>query len=161
MGFQLLRGARIFDGHRFHERTALLTEKGQIVRLVQDGDALPENLQIIELEGGILAPGFIDAQVNGGGGAMLNDGPTPEIMFTIAAGHRPYGTTSLLPTLITDTGDVTAQAMAAAVAAVQADKGVAGLHLEGPHLAPAKKGAHLAELMRPVEAADIQAMIAA
>lgn len=161
MGFQLLRGARVFDGHRFHERTAVLIEKGRIVRLVQDGDALPENLQIIELDGGILSPGFIDAQVNGGGGAMLNDGPTPEIMCTIAAGHRPYGTTSLLPTLITDTGDVTAQAMTAAVAAVQADKGVAGLHLEGPHLAPAKKGAHLAELMRPVEAADIQALTAA
>lgn len=161
MGFQLLRGARVFDGHRFHERTAVLIEKGRIVRLVQDGDALPENLQIIELEGGILSPGFIDAQVNGGGGAMLNDGPTPEIMCTIAAGHRPYGTTSLLPTLITDTGDVTAQAMTAAVAAVQADKGVAGLHLEGPHLAPAKKGAHLAELMRPVEAADIQALTVA
>lgn len=161
MHFQLLRGARIFDGNRFHERTALLIGEGRIVRLVQDGDALPDNVQIIELDGGILSPGFIDAQVNGGGGAMLNDGPAPEIMFTITAGHRPYGTTSLLPTLITDTGDVTAQAMVAAVDAVIADKGVAGLHLEGPHLAPAKKGAHLAELMRPVQSADIQAMIEA
>lgn len=108
----------------------------------------------------VFSPGFIDAQVNGGGGAMLNDGPAPEIMYTIAAGHRPYGTTSLLPTLITDTADVTAQAMQAAVEAVSAGKGVAGLHLEGPHLAPAKKGAHLAELMRPVQDADVKAMIA-
>ncbi len=160
MAYQLLRGARIFDGNRFHEQTALLIRDGVIIGLVKAGDELPADVQIIELAGGLLAPGFIDAQVNGGGGAMLNDGPSPEIMFTIAAGHRPYGTTSLLPTLITDTGAVTAQAMAAAVAAVKADKGVAGLHLEGPHLAPAKKGAHLAELMRPVGAADIKAMIA-
>lgn len=159
MTLQLLRGARLFDGNRFHDHSALLIEGGKIIRLIQAGDALPDNVQIIDLKGGILAPGFIDAQVNGGGGAMLNDGPSAEIMFTIAAGHRPYGTTSLLPTLITDTGEVTAQAMEAAVDAIQADKGVAGLHLEGPHLAPAKKGAHLAELMRPVTAADVKAMI--
>lgn len=160
MGFQLLRGARVFDGNRFHEQTAVLVEGGKIARLVQSGDALPVDTEIIDLQGGILAPGFIDAQVNGGGGAMLNDGPTPEIMFTIAAGHRPYGTTSLLPTLITDVAAVTEQALAAAVDAVKADRGVAGLHLEGPHLAPAKKGAHLAELMRPVTDADIQVLIA-
>ncbi|WP_439271823.1 N-acetylglucosamine-6-phosphate deacetylase [Pseudochrobactrum sp. HB0163] len=160
MACQLLRGARIFDGNRFHEQTALLIRDGVVIRLVKAGEELPQDTQIIELAGGILSPGFIDAQVNGGGGVMLNDGPSPEIMCTIAAGHRPYGTTSLLPTLITDTGAVTAQAMAAAVAAIAEDKGVAGLHLEGPHLAPAKKGAHLAELMRPVEDADIKAMIA-
>lgn len=86
---------------------------------------------------------------------MLNDQPTPETMFTIAKGHRKYGTTSLLPTLITDTTPVRDRAIEAAIEAVKADKGVAGLHLEGPHLAPARKGAHLAELMRPVNDADI------
>lgn len=160
MALQLLRGARIFDGQRFHERSALLIEDGKILRLVQSKDALPEEVQISELEGGILSPGFIDAQVNGGGGVMLNDGPSPESMIRIAAGHRPYGTTSLLPTLITDTGEVTAQAMAAAAEAVKSGQGVAGLHLEGPHLAPSKKGAHLAQLMRPVDTGDIKAMIA-
>ncbi|WOC16865.1 N-acetylglucosamine-6-phosphate deacetylase [Pseudochrobactrum sp. MP213Fo] len=164
MSIQLLHGARLFDGHRFHEQSGLLIENGKIIRLVEagndQGQSWPENTQIIDLQGGILAPGFIDAQVNGGGGVMLNDGPSAELMFTIAAGHRPYGTTSLLPTLITDTGAVTANAMAVAADAVAADKGVAGLHLEGPHLAPTKKGAHLAELMRPVAADDIKAMIA-
>lgn len=159
MTYHLLRGARLFDGNRFHEHSALLVEGGEIIRLIQAGDDVPDNTQIVELNGGILAPGFIDAQVNGGGGAMLNDGPSAEIMSVIAAGHRPYGTTSLLPTLITDTGAVTAQAMAAAVDAVKGDRGVAGLHLEGPHLAPSKKGAHLAELMRPVTSADIKAMV--
>jgi N-acetylglucosamine-6-phosphate deacetylase len=121
---------------------------------------LPEG-ETDQLDGGILSAGFIDAQVNGGGGRMLNDEPSPASMYTIAAGHRPYGTTSLLPTLITDTAEATAAAIEAAKEAVKANRGVAGLHLEGPHLAPARKGAHLAELMRPVEDSDVKALQAA
>lgn len=153
-----IAGARIFDGERFHDRAALVFSGGTVEAIVPE-EALPQVLgeahDVERLPGGVLAPGFIDAQVNGGGGVMLNDSPTPEAMFTIAAGHRRYGTTSLLPTLITDTMPVRDRAIRAAVEAVQADRGVAGLHLEGPHLAPARKGAHLAELMRPVEDADI------
>jgi N-acetylglucosamine-6-phosphate deacetylase len=82
-------------------------------------------------------------------------------MEIIAQGHRPYGTTALLPTLITDTSEASIAAIEAATEAVKANRGVAGLHLEGPHLAPARKGAHLAELMRPVEDPDVTAFIRA
>ncbi|MGU3399591.1 N-acetylglucosamine-6-phosphate deacetylase [Brucellaceae bacterium D45D] len=149
-----IAGARIFDGERFHDGSALVFSDGKVEAIVPEAD-LAEAHQVERLNGGILAPGFIDAQVNGGGGRMLNDAPTPETMFVIAEGHRKFGTTSLLPTLITDTMPVRDRAIEAAVEAVKADKGVAGLHLEGPHLAPARKGAHLAELMRPVDDADI------
>ncbi|MEL4070374.1 N-acetylglucosamine-6-phosphate deacetylase [Ochrobactrum sp. GPK 3] len=149
-----IAGARIFDGERFHDQSALVFSDGKVEAIVPEA-ALGEAHQVERLKGGVIAPGFIDAQVNGGGGRMLNDQPTPETMFVIAEGHRKYGTTSLLPTLITDTTIVRDRAIEAAVEAVKADKGVAGLHLEGPHLAPARKGAHLAELMRPVDDADI------
>jgi N-acetylglucosamine-6-phosphate deacetylase len=156
MSRKIFSGARIFDGERFHDDKALVVADGRVETIAALND-LPEG-EAIRLDGGILSAGFIDAQVNGGGGRMLNDEPSPASMYTIAEGHRPYGTTSLLPTLITDTADATAAAIEAAKQAVQANRGVAGLHLEGPHLAPARKGAHLAELMRPVEDADVKAL---
>lgn len=149
-----IAGARIFDGERFHESSALVFSDGKVEAIMPETELCKAH-QVERLAGGVLAPGFIDAQVNGGGGRMLNDAPTPETMFVIAEGHRKFGTTSLLPTLITDTMPVRDRAIEAAVEAVKADKGVVGLHLEGPHLAPARKGAHLAELMRPVDDADI------
>ncbi|MFS2153501.1 N-acetylglucosamine-6-phosphate deacetylase [Rhizobium sp. Rhizsp42] len=159
MSRKIFTGARIFDGERFHDDRALVVADGRIETIASLND-LPDG-ETIELDGGILAPGFIDAQVNGGAGRMLNDEPSPASMYRIAEGHRPYGTTSLLPTLITDTGEATAAAIDAAKEAVKANRGVAGLHLEGPHLAPARKGAHLAELMRPVEDRDVKALSAA
>lgn len=156
MARKIFSGARIFDGERFHDDKALVVADGRVETIAPLND-LPEG-DPIELDGGILSAGFIDAQVNGGGGRMLNDEPSPASMYTIAAGHRPYGTTSLLPTLITDTAGATAAAIDAAKQAVHESRGVAGLHLEGPHLAPARKGAHLAELMRPVEDSDVSAL---
>ncbi|TCL72942.1 N-acetylglucosamine-6-phosphate deacetylase [Rhizobium sp. BK251] len=160
MTYQVFSGARIFDGERFHDDSVLVVGSGRVQAIAAAND-VPPGAEVVRLEGGVLSPGFIDAQVNGGGGRMLNDEPSPASMYMIAEGHRPYGTTSLLPTLITDTGEATAAAIEAAVEAVKADRGVAGLHLEGPHLAPARKGAHLAELMRPVEDRDVKAFIRA
>ncbi|MBO9126117.1 MULTISPECIES: N-acetylglucosamine-6-phosphate deacetylase [unclassified Rhizobium] len=159
MSRKIFTGARIFDGERFHDDGALVVADGRIETIANLND-LPDS-ETITLDGGILAPGFIDAQVNGGAGRMLNDEPSPASMYRIAEGHRPYGTTSLLPTLITDTGEATVAAIDAAKEAVKTNRGVAGLHLEGPHLAPARKGAHLAELMRPVEDRDVKALSAA
>ena len=156
---KIFSGARIFDGQRFHDDKALIVLDGR-VEAIAAASELPEG-EHTHFDGGVLSAGFIDAQVNGGGGRMLNDEPSPASMYMIADGHRPYGTTALLPTLITDTADATAAAIEAAKEAVKANRGVAGLHLEGPHLAPARKGAHLAELMRPVEDKDVKAFIAA
>ena len=159
MPHKIFTGARIFDGERFHDERALIVKDGRVEAIVGLND-LPEG-DVVTLAGGVLSAGFIDAQVNGGGGRMLNDEPSPNSMYMIADGHRPYGTTALLPTLITDTAKATAAAIAAAKIAVKTNRGVAGLHLEGPHLAPARKGAHLAELMRPVEDRDVKSFIAA
>jgi N-acetylglucosamine-6-phosphate deacetylase len=159
MSRKIFIGARIFDGERFHDDKALVVAEGRIATIVGLND-LPDG-ETIALDGGILAPGFIDAQVNGGAGRMLNDEPSPASMYRIAEGHRPYGTTSLLPTLITDTGEATDAAIDAATQAVKTNRGVAGLHLEGPHLAPSRKGAHLAELMRPVDDSDVKTLAAA
>ncbi len=159
MSLKIFSGARIFDGERFHDDKALVVADGRIETIAGLND-LPDG-ETIALDCGILAPGFIDAQVNGGAGRMLNDEPSPASMYRIAEGHRPYGTTSLLPTLITDTGEATVAAIDAAKEAVKANRGVVGLHLEGPHLAPSRKGAHLAELMRPVDDSDVKALAAA
>jgi N-acetylglucosamine-6-phosphate deacetylase len=159
MSRKIFTGARIFDGERFHDERALIVKDGRVEAIV-GLNKLPEG-EVVTLDGGVLSAGFVDAQVNGGGGRMLNDDPSPVSMYMIADGHRPYGTTALLPTLITDTAEATATAIEAAKVAVKTNRGVAGLHLEGPHLAPARKGAHLAELMRPVEDKDVKAFIAA
>lgn len=160
MEYTIFKGARIFDGERFHDDSALIVGNGRVHAIAAIND-VPQQAQVVELSGGVLSPGFIDAQVNGGGGRMLNDEPSAESMYMIAEGHRPYGTTSLLPTLITDVAQATTAAIEAATEAVKANRGVAGLHLEGPHLSPARKGAHLAELMRPVEDSDVKNFIRA
>lgn len=155
-----LCGADIFDGGRLRSGHALLIDGARIADVVPI-DAVPADMARIDLDGGLLAPGFIDAQVNGGGGVMLNDGPDEAAMAAIARAHRSFGTTGLLPTLITDEPAATAAAIAAASRAVTSVPGVIGLHLEGPHLAPARKGAHVPSLMRPLTEADADQYMAA
>lgn len=156
MTLTAISGATVFDGVALRDDAHLLVEEGRIVA-IGDGPVPPEARAIL-LDGGILSPGFLDVQVNGGGGILLNDDTSDAGMVAIAAAHRPYGTTGLLPTLITDTRDRTRAALAAATSgAVGAADGVMGLHLEGPHLDPRRKGAHLAELMVPVTDDDIAA----
>lgn len=109
-----------------------------------------------------LAPGFVDAQVNGGGGVLLNDAPTPDTIRAIAAAHRRFGTTALLPTLITDRADVMRAAREAVDACIAAgEPGVAGAHFEGPFLDAAKRGAHPEALVRDVSDADLDALFGA
>lgn len=160
MSLTALAGAVVFDGDRRHPDAAVLIE-GATIRAVLPRAEVPAEAAVVDLGGGLLAPGFLDAQVNGGGGVMLNDGPSPEAMGAIARAHRRFGTTGLLPTLITDAPAATAAAIAAAGVAVTREPGVIGLHLEGPHLAPARKGAHVAALMRPLTAADVDQLAAA
>lgn len=155
-----LKGARVFDGERLTNHKAVIVRDGRIEAIVAEND-IDANLPQINLDGGILAPGFIDAQVNGGGGIMLNDAPTAENMRIMAAAHRPFGTTSMLPTLITDVQEKSEQAIAAAIAVMDENAGIVGLHLEGPHIAPARKGVHLPKFMRPVSDDDVAAMVEA
>lgn len=160
MSLTAIVGARVFDGDRILNEAAVLVLDGTVRDVVPVRD-VPAHAERRVLDGGLLAPGFIDLQVNGGGGVMLNDGPSAEAMGRIAAAHRPFGTTGLLPTLITDRPAVTDAAIEAAAQAVDKVPGVLGLHLEGPHLWPGRRGVHAAELMRPLTEADVDHLIAA
>jgi N-acetylglucosamine-6-phosphate deacetylase len=154
-------GATIFDGDRLLEHHALVVAGEEVVDVLPE-DAVPPTLPRHKLQGGTLSPGFVDLQVNGGGGVMFNGAPTVDTLRVIASAHARLGATSILPTLITDRPDVTAAAIEAAVEAVETGvPGIAGLHLEGPHLSVARKGAHDPDLIRPMEDDDLDRLVAA
>jgi len=156
-----ITGARIFDGDLWHEDSALLIEGGKVTAIAARGD-VPADARAVPMDGLSLVPGFIDLQVNGGGGVLLNEQPDLEGIRTICAAHARFGTTALLPTLITDNREVTARTIAAGLAAHDAAvPGFLGLHLEGPHLSIARKGAHDPALIRPMEQADVERTVAA
>jgi N-acetylglucosamine-6-phosphate deacetylase len=130
-------------------------------RIVEIGSRLAAARRI-DLEGGYLLPGFIDTQVNGGGGALFNDAPTVETIATIGAAHRAYGTTGFLPTLISDDLATVAQAIAAVDAAIEAGvPGVLGIHIEGPFLSEKRKGVHDASKFRTLDDASIDLLASA
>ncbi len=149
-----ISGAALFDGQRLHENAALLMRDAHIEAILPAGE-IPRGAEHVPLEGGLIAPGLVDLQVNGGGGVLLNSDPSADTIRRIADAHARCGTTALLPTLITDTPEITRAAIAAAEAALaEGVPGIIGLHLEGPHISRARKGAHAAELIRPMEEAD-------
>ncbi len=152
-------GAAIFDGHRLLAGHALVLEGARVRALLPESE-IPPGTETIRLAGGFLAPGFVDLQVNGGGGVMFNEAPEPATLRTIAEAHTRLGTTALLATLITDTPERTRAAVSAVAEAVaQGVKGIAGLHLEGPHLSLERKGAHDAALIRPMDASDLEMLL--
>lgn len=153
-------GARIFDGEYWHERSALVVADGKIEQIIAADS--PTDAQRAPMGGGMLVPGFIDLQVNGGGGAQFNLTPTVTTISTICKTYAHFGTTGCLPTFITDTREKTAEAIAAGIAAAQQNvPGFLGLHLEGPHLSIARKGAHDPALIRTMDEADLVALVAA
>jgi N-acetylglucosamine-6-phosphate deacetylase len=152
---------RIFDGETWHEDAALIASGASVEGIVARA-AVPAGARTVRLDGGFATPGFVDLQVNGGGGVMLNDRQDVETIRTISAAHMPLGTTALLATLITDTPEVTRRAIEAGAEAVrQHVPGFLGLHLEGPHLSAARKGAHDPALIRKMDDADEAVLIAA
>jgi N-acetylglucosamine-6-phosphate deacetylase len=154
-------GAEVFDGTDLHKDKALLVQDGMVAGIVDDKD-VPADAQLTHLAAGTLAPGFVDLQVNGGGGVMFGDDPSLTTLKRMARAHEALGATSTLPTLITDTPEITSAAIAAVGAAVaQGVAGIIGLHLEGPHLNPARKGAHDEALIRPMGDDDLGELCAA
>lgn len=156
-----LTGARIYDGSAMRKNAALLLQDGRITGIFAPSD-LPPGCAHQALPGGILAPGFVDLQVNGGGGVMFNHAPDLPTLRMIAQAHARLGTTTWLPTLITDTPARTQAAIDSVAEAIAAETlGVAGLHLEGPHLDPARKGAHDPTLIRPMTDTDLTQLLTA
>ena len=146
---------RIFDGRRWHVDAGVLIRDGRIAGLAPAGGVPAGWPQQRLPAGAFLAPGFIDLQVNGGGGVLLNDRPTADAMRAIAQAHRRFGTTACLPTLITDTPDVMRSAIAAAREAAGRD-GILGLHLEGPFISPKRPGVHRPDLIAQADGAGLE-----
>lgn len=149
----------VFDGETTRHETAVIVTNGRIVSVVAASD-LPAGLPVVDLGPHLLAPGLVDLQVNGGGGVNFNDAPTPETIGRICRAHAAFGVTSVLVTLITASRATTRAAIEAAVNAT-GTPGFAGLHLEGPHLSVEKRGAHVADLVRPMADADLGELLAA
>jgi N-acetylglucosamine-6-phosphate deacetylase len=134
---RILAGEQIVTG-----QTVLLTD-GRIEAVVFPADPRCRDAVSVDLGGHILLPGFIDVQVNGGGGVLFNDDPSPETIRAIGAAHRQFGTTGFLPTLISDDLDTIGQAIAAVQSSLDAGlPGALGIHIEGPFLNWARRGVH-------------------
>lgn len=154
-----IAGAEIFDGTKRRSRHTVIIEDARILDVVREND-IPSDLPVQRVTGGVLAPGFIDAQANGGGGVLLNDAPTADGVRTICDAHARFGTTALLPTLITDSPAITAKAVASVRDAMTGGTlGCLGLHLEGPFLSPERRGAHDANLIRTMMKADVDEIL--
>jgi N-acetylglucosamine-6-phosphate deacetylase len=152
--------ARLFDGVSLHQDAAAIIEGASVVEIAPRTE-LPSGMPVRELAESLwLAPGFIDIQVNGGGDALFNDAPTQQTIRKIVAAHRRFGTTSLLPTLISDRPAKMKSALAAIDAICGVEPGVLGIHLEGPFLSPEKPGVHDPRAIRKPTADDL-AIIAA
>jgi N-acetylglucosamine-6-phosphate deacetylase len=151
-----LVNARVLTGRGFESGLAVLIEGERIVAVLPDDDALVASVERQNLDGMTLAPGFIDCQVNGGGGVLFNNAPTLDTLRRIGAAHRRFGTTGFLPTLISDDVETMRRAIAAVRAAIiEGVPGVLGIHLEGPYLAPARKGTHDEAKFRVPDADEI------
>jgi N-acetylglucosamine-6-phosphate deacetylase len=159
MAAQAFIGVDIFDGTSVRRDHAVIIRDGRVADLLPQAQ-LDSAMAIERLDGHLLVPGFIDVQVNGGGGVLLNDAPTVAGIAKICDAHALFGTTSLLPTLITDTPALTAEVVTAVKQAIAAHlPGCLGLHLEGPFLSPERRGAHDAHLIRQMNDADVDLLL--
>lgn len=144
MRYSLMNG-RLFNGTEILEDISVQIDEGLILSI---GEMAPEDI-LIDLKGQLLAPGFIDTQVNGGGGIMVNDLPDLAGLQKMVAAHRAYGTTSLMPTFISDGWAGMVQAAETQKQAIAAQlPGILGIHFEGPYLAPARRGVHQESYLR-------------
>jgi N-acetylglucosamine-6-phosphate deacetylase len=148
----LINGQVLVDGAIVSGRVVVI-EGGRIAAVAADA---PSGSELVDLGGGILAPGFIDTQVNGGGDRLFNDDPSVETIAAIGAAHRAFGTTGFLPTLISDDAAKIEAAMDAVRSAISAGvPGALGIHVEGPFLNPERKGIHDGAKLRQISDADI------
>ncbi|MEC5152506.1 N-acetylglucosamine-6-phosphate deacetylase [Cryobacterium sp. GrIS_2_6] len=116
-------------------------------RIVAVGGGEPPRKPDFSFPGSTLAPGFVDAHNHGGGGYSFNDPGSAVAAAAIAATHRAHGTTTLMASLVTAPLDEFEHTVAALAALVEQGL-LAGIHLEGPWLSLAHRGAHTEALLR-------------
>jgi len=148
-----LANGRILAGDGVVSGRTLLLSGSRIEALVDPGDSRCRGAAIVDIEGQLLLPGFIDVQVNGGGGVLFNDDPSPESIRAIGAAHRRFGTTGFMPTLISDDLQTIGRAIDAVQWALDGGMpGVLGIHIEGPFLNSARRGVHDSRHLRLLDA---------
>lgn len=146
-------GAQVFHGK------GIIIDGDKIERLI-DFENVPKDLDIIDLNGGNIAPGFIDLQVNGGGGYLFNDNPVEECVSAIFEAHKRFGTTNFLPTLVTTSKEKMLQAIETVKICMQNSKhGVLGLHFEGPYINQNKAGAHNKDYIRDFSVGEMNVLL--
>jgi N-acetylglucosamine-6-phosphate deacetylase len=151
-----LINARVLAAQGWRDDIAVIVE-GERIRELAAARDIPVGTRTHDLSGRMLLPGFIDCQVNGGGGILFNDVATVEGIRAIGAAHRRFGTTGFLPTLISDTIDTMRTAIAAADAAIaEAVPGVLGIHLEGPFISRERKGVHAEKYLHAPDADELR-----
>ncbi len=156
-----LRNGHIFDGKKLRAGHAIRYVDGLAREFGPDAE-VPKDGEVVDLSGDFLIPGYVDLQINGGGGVMLKDDPSVDTLRLIARAHRDLGVSVFLPTLISDSVEKTHATVEATARAVQEGvPGIVGLHLEGPHLSLARKGAHDPAFIRPMDDDDLESLIAA
>ena len=152
---QAVAADHIFDGTGVRRKSAVLIAGEDILGVVPR-EEVPRGTPVKTLPADCwLAPGFIDTQVNGGGDVLFNDSPTPETIATMLRSHRKFGTTGLLPTLITDAANKMPPAIAAVEASMEREPGVLGIHLEGPFISPERPGVHDPQYIRALQPGDL------
>lgn len=142
----VLTNARVVLRDQVRSDLCVVIDSGRIAAI---SEQTPDNSEQVDLGGQMLLPGFIDVQVNGGGGRLFNDDPSVETIAIMAAAHRRFGTTGLLPTLISDELSVVERAISAVGDAIENGvPGVLGVHIEGPFLSNTRRGIHLASMLQ-------------
>jgi N-acetylglucosamine-6-phosphate deacetylase len=155
MSLALMNGQVLCGGQLAKDRCVLI-EQGRILDVLAMSDPRCRAARQHDLGGALLLPGFIDSQVNGGGGVLFNDAPSVESIESIGRAHRRFGTTGFLPTLISTDLETVARAIAAVSAAISARvPGVLGIHIEGPFLNVARKGVHDPAMLRELDASAL------
>ena len=138
---QAITGAKIFSDHKLLDNKALLIDGENIIGIVAKND-IPDNIKIQQLNGGILSPGFIDLQVNGGGGKLFNNSPDKESLDEIIKSHQHFGTTSIMPTVISDSLNVLQRCTSTISNEINNNKSLLGVHIEGPFFNVKYRGVH-------------------
>ncbi len=150
------KNATIFNGETLLQGYSLAVEDNRTTAIVAD-EHIPQDADVIDLDGGILTPGYVELQANGGGGVLFNDNPTPEGLQTIVHAHRQFGTVAMLPTFITDSPEKLELALQSVRDSIAANMhGLIGGHFEGPFISLEKKGTHQPNFIRQPEQADYE-----
>ena len=148
---QAIIGSKLFNGKKFIEHKALLIDDQHIAGIVNE-DAIPTDFLIKKLEGGILSPGFIDLQVNGGGGKLFNNSPDKESLNTIISAHQYFGTTSIMPTVISDSLNILQKCTDTISNEINNNHSLLGIHIEGPFFNVKYRGVHQKQYINTINA---------